>query len=63
MYFYSFFFVLFFTQSDPCIGGNFLRTDSEFGPDIGGMESTSQTGFIWESMQYMQDEQKNSRLM
>ena len=58
MYFYSFFFVLFFTQSDPRIGGNFLRTDSEFSPDIGEMESTSQTGL---RKQYMQDKQKNSR--
>ena len=58
MYFYSFFFALFFIQSDPHIGGNFLRTDLEFGPDIGGTESTGQTGL---RKQYMQDEQKNSR--
>ena len=58
MYFYSFFFVLFFTQSDPHIGGNFPRTNLEFGPDIVGTESISQTDL---RKQYMQDEQKNSR--
>ena len=40
------------------LGINFLRTDSEFGLDIGGMELINQTGL---RKQYMQDKQKKSR--
>ena len=39
------------------LGINFLRTDSEFGLDIGGMELIDQTGL---RKQYMQDKQKKT---
>ena len=58
MYFYNFLFVSFFTQSDPCIRGNFPRTDLEFGQDIGRTESIGRMGL---RKQYMQDEQKKRR--